>query len=143
REICAADNVGVRSAYIRNIVIPDNFLKQKRLEQLAVEQTETSKALTETAQTKADVEEAQRMIAQREQIVQAETARMVAVVEQKTKNLTVITEAQINQLKARYGADIAALDAERELELGKAKAQATELRETARGSLYKMKMDVF
>jgi regulator of protease activity HflC (stomatin/prohibitin superfamily) len=143
KEICEADNVGVRSAYIRNIVIPDNFLEQKRLEQLAVEQTETSKALTETARTKADVEEAQRTIDLKKAVVEAETARMVAVIEQKTKNLTVITEAQINQIKAKYGAEITALDAQRDQELGEAKAKVTEMRETAKSALYRMKMDVF
>ena len=50
-------NVVVRSAFIRNIIIPDRFLEQKRLERLAIENKLTSEALTLTAETEAEVAE--------------------------------------------------------------------------------------
>jgi hypothetical protein len=142
-KVCKADNVTVRSAFIRNIIIPESFLEPKRQRQLAVETKLTSEALTETALSQAEVEEAQRMITQRQAKVKAETGRLVAVIERETENLRALTEAQIERLKAAYGAKIAKLDAQRRTELGKAEAKAKQVRETAKSELYKMKLDVF
>jgi len=142
-KVCMADNVIVRSAFIRNIIIPDTFLKQKREERLAVETKLTSEALTLTAQTAADVAEAQKGIDARVAEVQAETTRMVAVVGRETENVKQLTEAEIEKIKAEYGAKIAELDASRNKLLGEADAEATKLKETAKSGLYKLKMDVF
>jgi regulator of protease activity HflC (stomatin/prohibitin superfamily) len=142
-KICKLDNVEVRSAFLRNIVIPETFLEQKRLRQLAVETKITSEAQTETALSDAKVAEAKRMIQQREEKVKAETARKVALIERDTENITKLTEAEIEKLKAEYGAKIAELDAEREQALGEARAEAKELKEIATAALYKMKMEIF
>jgi hypothetical protein len=142
-KVCKADNVVVRSAFIRNIIIPENFLEQKRLERLAVETKLTSEALTMTALSDAEVAEAKQMIEQRKSEVEAETARMVAVIERDTENVKTLTEAEIEKLKAEYGAKIGDLDTQRKQVLGEAEAEATKLRETAKSSLYKMKMDLF
>src|SRR5262249_43177002 len=50
---------------------------------------------------------------------------------------------ELEKVRAEYGAEIAELDASRKKVLGEADAQAEELRETAKASLHKMKMDVF
>jgi hypothetical protein len=142
-KVCQAENVVVRSAFIRNILIPDKFLSQKRDQRLASETKLTAEALTLTAQTAAEVAEAQKQIDARVAEVQAETARMVAVVERDTQNVKQLTEAEIEKMKAEYGAKIAELEAKRKQELGEADAEATKLKETAKSSLYKMKMDVF
>jgi hypothetical protein len=138
-----ADNVIVRSAFIRNIIIPDRFLAVKRKEAIAVEQKVTSEALTMTAKSAAEVAEAKQMIAQREAEVQAETERMVAVVKRETQNVKDLVEADLEKMKAGYGAKIGELDTQRKLVLRQAEAEATKLKETAKGSLYKMKMEVF
>src|SRR5207244_6941130 len=52
-------------------------------------------------------------------------------------------EAEIEKLKAEYEAQIAALDAQRKQQLGTADAEVTKLKETAKSSLYQLKMDVF
>ena len=46
-------------------------------------------------------------------------------------------------MKAHYGAQIAQLDNERTKVLGQAQAQAKTLTETAKSSIYKMKLDLF
>jgi hypothetical protein len=142
-KVCKADNVVVRSAFIRNILIPENFLKQKRLERIAVETKLTSEALTLTATSEAEVAEAKQMIEQRKSEVEAETARMVAVIERETENVKSLTEAEIEKIKAEYGAKIGDLDTQRKQVLGQAEAEATKLKETAKSSLYKMKTDLF
>ncbi len=142
-KICKADNVVVRSAFIRNIIIPENFLEQKRLERLAVETRLTSEALTQTALSDAEVAEAKQMIEQRKSEVEAETVRMVALIERETENVKMLTEAEIEKIKAEYGAKIGELDTQRKQALGEAEAEATKLKETAKSSLYKMKMELF
>ena len=140
---CAENKVVVHSAFIRNMIIPDNFLEQKRMRQLSMETRLTSEALTETAQKEAEVAEAQRTIEQATAKVQAETERLVAGIDQETKNITVQVEADIEALKAKYGAQITALDAERTRLLGEAEAQVKTMTETAKANIYKMKMDLF
>ena len=84
---CKEDHVIVRSAFIRNIVIPDAFLQQKREERIAVEAKITSEALTLTEVTKAEVAKAKQGIKQREEEVLAESDRLVAVVEREVENV--------------------------------------------------------
>ena len=141
--VCKKNRVEVRSAFIRDIVIPESFLEPKRKRQLAAETEITTVAKTETAKSNAEVEEARRMIDQRVAEVSAETARLVAAIDRQRENVKSLTEAEIEKMRAEYGAKIAQLDAEREQVLGEAKAQVDKMRETARSSLHKMKMDVF
>jgi hypothetical protein len=141
--VCKEDNVVVRSAFIRNIIIPEKFLEQKRLEQLAREQKLTSEALTLTADTAAEVAEAKQTIQLKVAKVDAETERLVATVERETQTIKEVTDAEIERLKDEFAAKIAQVDAERKKTLGEADAEATKLKETATSSLYKMKMEIF
>jgi hypothetical protein len=141
--VCAEKKVGIHSAFIRNTIIPENFLEPKRARQLAVETKLTSEAKQATAQTEAEVAKAKSMIAQGVAEVEAETERLVAGIDRETENVKVQTEAEIEGLKARYGAQIAQLDNERTKVLGQAEAQAKTMTETAKSSIYKMKMDLF
>ena len=133
----------VHSAFIREMIIPDNFLEQKRQRQLATETRLTSEALTETAEEAAKVAEAERMIEQAKKGVEAETERMVGGIDQETKNITIQVEADIEALKAKFGAQIAELDAERTRLTGEAEAEVKTMTETAKSSIYKKKMSVF
>jgi hypothetical protein len=140
---CKEKKIHIRSAFIRNMVIPDNFLKQKRERQVAVETAVTSQAKKETAQTENEVTQAKSEIEQAQAKVKAETERLVAVIDRETDNIKLQTDADIEELKARYGARIAEKDNERTKILGQAEAQSKALTETAKSSLYKMKMDLF
>jgi hypothetical protein len=140
---CKVDNVIVRSAFIRTIIIPESFLKVKRNEAVSVEKKITSEALTLTANSAAEVAEAKETIEQRGAEVKAETERMVSLVDRKTENNKDLTAAEIEKLKAEYGAKIAEKDAEAKQLLGKAEANVTKLKETATSSLYKMNMEIF
>jgi SPFH domain / Band 7 family len=142
-KVCEEEHVFVRSAFIRNIVIPDKFLSEKREQRLAVETKLTAEALTLTAQTTAEVAEAKKTIDARVAEVQAETTKLVAIVARDTENVRQLTEAQIEKLKAEYGAMIAEKEAERTRVMGEAEAEAKKLQETAKSSLYKMKLGVF
>jgi hypothetical protein len=141
--VCMEDNVIIRSAFIRNIIIPESFLVQKREERIAVEAKLTSEALTLTEITKAEVAKAQQEIKQRELEVLAETDRLVAVIERETENVKDLTRAELEKIRAEYHKKTATLDGERTKLLGEAKAKAKEMEETARASLYKMKMGIF
>ena len=50
-KVCQKENVLIRSAFIRNIVIPEAFLKQQRDKQIAVETKTTTEARQETQET--------------------------------------------------------------------------------------------
>jgi len=143
KKACAEKKVGIHSAFIRSMVIPENFLEPKRARQLAVETKVTSEAKRETAQTEAEVAKAKSMIDQGVAKVAAETERLVAGIDQESANIKVQTEAEIEGLKARYGAQIAQMDNERTKVLGQAEAQAKTLTETAKSGIYRMKMDLF
>ncbi|HLW68637.1 MAG TPA: SPFH domain-containing protein [Gemmataceae bacterium] len=142
-KVCKDKNVTVRSAFIRRILIPEEYLKPIREKQIAAETEMTTKAKELTAETENDVEREQRMIEQEIAKVGAETKLLVANIDQEVKNINVRNEAEIEKMKEEYGAKIAALEAERKQVLGQAEAEVTKLTETAKSSLYQMKMEVF
>jgi hypothetical protein len=143
KEACKDQNVVVRSAFIRNIVIPEDFLKLRRNQQVAVETKLTSEARKLTAESDAEVKRAQSMIALAEANVHAETDRLVAGIDQEMKNVTSSTDTAIEKLKSDYAEKIAALDAERQKVTSGADASVTKMKETAKSNLYKLKLDVF
>lgn len=136
-------DVKVHSAFIRNIVIPEEYLKPIRDKQIAGETEITNKAKEITAQTEADVEREQQMIQQRALEVEAETKRLVASIDRDVANIGTKTDNQIEKLKAEFAAKIAALTGRQTQLLGGAAAEVTKLTETARSNLYQLKMDVF
>ena len=130
-KVCEKENVLVRSAFIRNIVIPEPFLKQQRDKQIAVETKTTTEARQETQETDNKVALEKSTIAQAEQKVKAETKRLVAGIDQERENIASEVEAQVKELEASYAARMAKLDAERTRVTGDAKNDATKLKETA------------
>lgn len=140
---CGKHNVLVRSAFIRNIIIPETFLEQKRMERLATETKLTSEALALTADSEALVAEAKQTIELKVQKVKAETEKLVAAVERETLSLTEVTKAELEKMKDEFSAKIALVDAERKQALGEAEAEAKMLKDTAESELFKLKMDVF
>jgi hypothetical protein len=142
-QVCAQKDVTVHSAFIRRIDIPEEYLKPIRDKQIAIETQLTTKAKETTAETENQVERERRMIEQEVAKVEAQTKLLVGNIDQEVKNVSVQTDAEIEKMKAEYGAKIAALDKERTIVLGKAEADVTKMKETARSSLYQLKMSVF
>jgi SPFH domain / Band 7 family len=140
---CQEKKVVVRSAFIRQITIPQQFLAKRRELQLSVETQKTNKVREETAKSEAEVERQQKEIDQKVAQTKAETVALAAQIDRDTANLKELTEAEIEKTKAEYNAKIAALEAEKTRELGTADAKVKELTETAKSSLFKMRMDVF
>lgn len=143
QEACQEDHVIVRNAFIRNIIIPDAFLKPKRDEQLAKEKAVTQKEQTLTAETQNEVVAAERTIAFEVAKVEATTGKLVAAIQRDVDNITIITDGELDKLKDEYSARMSILDAERKELLGKADAEARKLVSTAQSTLYKMQMEVF
>lgn len=141
--VCKEKNVVVRSAFIRSIIIPDEFLKQKRERQIAAETRVTNEAKEKTAQSDAEVEREKRMITQRVSKVAAETMKIVAEIDQEVKNLEALTESEIEKLKADYMAQIATLDAQRSLVAGEAETQVKKLKETATSGIHRLRLEAF
>ncbi|MBL8799376.1 MAG: hypothetical protein JNM56_36170 [Planctomycetia bacterium] len=140
---CSEKNVAVRSAFIRDIVIPEEYLKPIRAKQIALETELTNQAAEATADSLTKVERERELVVQRVAEVKAETARIVAAIDRDVENIGTRTHAEIDKLKADYGAQIAALEAQRSQVLGEAAAEVTKLKDTAKNSLYQMKMEVF
>ena len=142
-EECERDHVVVRHAFIRNIIIRDEFLRPKREEQLAKEKAETQKELQITAVTDNEVVAAEQTIDLEVQKVEAETEQMVALIERDVSNLTLTTEAELEKMKDTFAAEIAILESQRTELIGKAEAEAKKTVDTAKSGLHKMQMDVF
>lgn len=143
KRVCKDKGVTVHSAFIRSIVIPEQYLKPIREKQIAAETQVTNKAKEVTAQGVAEVEREQQTIQQRVAEVEAETKRLVASLERDVENTLSRTDAEIEKLRSDYAARIAALEAENKKVVGEAEAKVTKLKETAKSSLYQMKMDIF
>jgi hypothetical protein len=141
--VCKVKNVTVHSAFIRNIVIPENYLQPIRDKQIAAETERTNKAKEATAQSEADVEREQQLIKQRVAEVEADTRRLVAELDRDVENLGTGVEAEIEKIKADYGAKIAQLDAQRTQLLGEAEATVVKLRETAENTLFPLTLEAF
>lgn len=142
-EVCEKKNVTVHSAFIRNIVIPEEYLQPIRDKQIAAETEITNKAKEATAESDADVEREKEMIAQKSAEVEAETKRLVAGLEQQVENMAASATVAVERLKAEYQAKIAEIEAQKTRTVGEAAAKVTTLTETARANLYQLKMDVF
>jgi hypothetical protein len=140
---CREDQIIVRHAFIRNIIIADTFLKPKRDEQLARETAITQKELTLTAETHNQVMAAERTIALEVGKVEATTETMVAAIDRETENLALLTDAQVEKLTDEYAARIAILDAERSELLGRARADSQKLVNSAKSAIHRMQMDAF
>lgn len=140
---CQRDNVVVRNAFIRNIIIRDEFLRPKREEQLAKEKAETQKEQKITAETDNEVVAAEQTIKLEVAKVEAQTEQMVAAIDREATNLDIVTKAEVEQLEDEYAAEIAILESERTELLGKAEAEAKKTVESARSALHKMQMEVF
>lgn len=140
---CKAKNVKIHSAFIRNINFPPEYLKTIRERQISTQKTETSKAKQATAQTLIQVEEAKQNIEQEVKKVDAETKSMVAVNDGQIENLKQETLGKLEQMRAENLAIVTKLNAQADKVLGEAKAEASELEETAKSSLFQMKMSAF
>lgn len=141
--VCEAKSVTVHSAFIRNIVIPEQYLMPIRAKQLASETELTNKAKEATAESEALVERERELIAQKSTEVEAETRRLVAGVDREAENIVTSTETQIEKLKAKYQAQIALLESQRIEALGQAEAEVKRMKETATSNLYALKLNVF
>ncbi len=140
---CKQDSVVVRHAFIRNIIIPDTFLKPKRDEQLAKEKAITQKEQTLTAETQNEVIKAERTVQFEVAKVEATTQKLVAAKDAEVENLTLVTTATIERLKDESSAKQSILDAQRKELLGKAEAESKTVVNTAKSGLFKLQMDVF
>lgn len=141
--VCKAKNVTVHSAYIRNIDIPEAYMKPIRDKQIAAETKLTNTVKEATARSDADVKREEEMVDQKLKEVQAETKRLVAGIDIEVENLTSRTDAEIEKLRAEYQAQIATIEAAQKRVLAEAETEVTRLKETAKSNLYQLKMDVF
>ena len=141
--VCGEKNVTVHSAFIRHIVIPEEYLNPIRTKQIAAEKEMTNRAQEITRQSEAEVEREEQKVQQRAAEVEAETKRIVAAIDRQVENTLTRNQAEIEKMKADYGAKIAALEAERMTIVGQAESGATKLKETAKNNLYLLKMEVF
>ncbi len=142
-DACRRQHVLIQSAFIRNIVIPEPFLKQQRDRQIAVETKATTRAREETQDSENKMQAEKAMIDQAEQNVRAETKRLVAGIDQERQNTASEVEAQRKELQSSYAAKMAQLDAERTRATGDAKNEAVKMKETAENSIHKMRLEVF
>jgi hypothetical protein len=141
--VCKEKNVTVHSAFIRNIEIPNSYMKPIRDKQIANETKETNKVQEATAQSEADVRREQQMVEQKVKEVEYETKRLVANIDVEVENIQKKTEAELEALRFEYQAKIAVIEAQQKKALSEAETEVKKLKETAKSNLYQLKMDVF
>ena len=110
--ICKKKNVTVHSAFIRNIDIPDNYMKQVRDKQIATETKLTNKVKEATKKSDSEVNQEEKMIEQKAKEVEYETKKLVAAIDVEVDNTQKITEAEIEKMQAEYQAKIAQIEAD-------------------------------
>jgi hypothetical protein len=142
-QACGKKNVTILSAFIRQIDLPPQYLEQKQKTQIAHETELTNKVKEATAASAADVEREKRLVDQKVAEVKAETAKLVAAVDQEVENIDFLTQAEIDKLKAEYQQQIATLEAQKTEVAGQAEAEVKKLKDTAKSSIFQLKMDVF
>src|SRR5262249_22382799 len=131
KERSKAKNVVMHSAFIRNIVIPDQYMKEIRDKQIAAETNLTNKYREETANSNDEVTKQQTMVEQKVKQVEYETAKLVTALDTEASNVTSLNAAEVEKLNQEYQAKIAEIDAQAFTELSKAKTDITKLKETA------------
>jgi hypothetical protein len=141
--VCREKNVVVRSAFIRNMILPEDLLKQHRDRQLAIETKLTNKEREETAASDAEVEKQKKEVELAEGKFKAETDAQVVLIKRDIENVKSATQFKIEKTTADYTAKIAEKEAQKKLALGEAEADVTRLKKTAESNIYKMKMDLF
>ncbi len=141
--VCREKNVVVRSAFIRDLVLPEDLLKQKRDRQLAIETKLTNKERELTASSDAEVEKEKKELELAEAKYKGETDAKVVQVKRELDNLKSGTEFKIERMTAEYTAKIAIKESEKKRVLGEAETEVGRLKKTADSGIFKMKMDVF
>ena len=141
--VCREKNVVVRSAFIRDLVLPEDLLKQKRDRQLAVETKVTNKEREETATSDAEVETEKKALELAEAKYKGETDAKVVQIKRELENLKSATEFKIEKMTAEYTAKIAQKESEKKRVLGEAETEVGRLKKTAESGIFKMKMDIF
>jgi len=141
--VCREKNVMVRSAFIRNLVIPPDLLKPKRELQIAIETRLTNKERELTADSDATVEKEKQEMQLAEAKFKAETDAKVVQIKRETENVKSATQFKIEKMTADYTARIAEKESQQKLVLGEAEAEVTRLKKTADSSIFKLKMDLF
>ncbi len=140
---CKAKNVTVHSAFIRNIDIPDTYMKQVRDKQIANETRLTNEVQKATKTSDSEVNQEEKMIEQKSKEVEYETKKLVAAIDVEVENTGKITEAEIELMRSEYQAKIAQIEADQKRVTSEAETTVTRLKQEAENSLYKLKMDVF
>jgi hypothetical protein len=141
--VCREKNVVVRSAFIRNLRIPADYLKPKRERQLQIETGLTNKERELTAASDAAVEKEKKEMELAEAKFKAESDAKVVQIKRETENVKSATQFKIEKMTADYTARIAEKESQQKLVLGEAEAEVTRLKKTADSSIYKLKMDLF
>ena len=143
KKVCKEKNVTVHSAYIRNIEIPETYMKEKRDKQIAAETQLTNTVQEATAESEADVKREQQNIERKVKEVEYGTTRLVKGIDVEMETLQTRTDAEIEKMRAEYQAKIADLQAQEKKVLGEADAEVKKLKETAQANLYVLKMEAF
>ena len=143
RQRAKKKNVVIHSAFIRNIEIPDQYMKEIRDKQIAIETNITNQAKEAAALSDNMVQRVKSMVEQKIKEAEADTKRLVAAIDTEVENQSSRNEAEIEKMTAEYKAKIAGIDADRTRVLGTAKNDVTKLKETAKSNLFQLKMDAF
>ncbi len=142
-EIGRQKHIEIHSAFIRNILLPEQLLIPIRERYIAVEMEKTAKIRETTKRSAADLQREKSLVDQRTQEVHAKIEALVQVIKAEQERQTGQLDAQKRKLVAEKQMAIAKLDAERTITLGQAQTDVKRWRGEADAKGFQMKVASF
>ena len=136
-------NIVIHSAFIRNIILPQELLTPIRERYIAKEKETTSKVWQATKRKSADLQREKSLVLQRTTEVEAKTEALVNVVRAEQQQLSEQIAASTRKMVAEQQMEIATLDAQRAVTLGEAQADIRQWLGEADAQGFQMKVQAF
>lgn len=141
--VCREKNLTIHSAFIRNLVIPDELLKPIRESVIAVERKQTAQVWEITRVSHSELEREKELINQKRAEVRAETKAAVQTIHAEAEAEVGKIEADTKLEVSKMELEIANLEAEKTVLLGEANASVVRLGGEAMSQAQQMKITAF
>ncbi len=143
REKCEEWGVAVKSVLIRNIKVPDEIARVIREREIAVQEARKFEQQIEQARSKAELTRQEMLALQNKARVEADTARIKAVIEARQAQSVSITNATRSLDVARIELDAAGFRAKAVLAEATGRAEVVRMENDARATVMRSQVEAF
>lgn len=142
-ETLGAKGIGVKSALIRHVIVPDEIRKPIQDASIAIERNLTNIEKQETAKKLAELNTELSLVAQRREQVQQETQKIKAEIKASEEKDVAEIQATTLKLVSEIEKQTAQVQADRARKIGKAESEVTRMVGLAEAGGFKLKIDAF